>query len=55
MGREKDELDKVEQGRFLAAKKDDRRCKYCDRVIPYGEDVGQHGECGECVGALKDD
>jgi len=55
MGRAKDEMMRREQAQHDAAERDDRRCPYCNAVIPYGTDPGVYGECPACVGALKDD
>lgn len=55
MGTLKDDRERAEHGKRVAAERDDRRCPYCSSVIPYGQDRGPHGECYACVGALKDD
>ena len=55
MGRAKDEMLKREEAQHAAAQRDNRRCPYCNAVIPYGTDRGPHDECPACVGALKDD
>lgn len=55
MGQEKEKRIVAEQTQHDAAKRDGRRCPYCQSVIPYGTNPGTHGECPACVGALKDD
>ena len=55
MGRDKQDQIERTEAQHEAAKRDGRRCPYCSAVIPHGTNLGQHGECPACVGALKDD
>lgn len=55
MGQAKEEMLRREEAQYEAARRDDRRCPYCNAVIPYGTEPGPHNECPACVGALKDD
>lgn len=55
MGREKEALIKQDQDRYDAAKRDGRRCKLCNAVIPYGETPGDQSElCVACYSSMKD-
>jgi len=54
MGQEKHAIEMREQARYDAARRDGRRCPYCNNVIPYGQERGPNRECPACVGALKD-
>lgn len=53
MSHVKREVEEREQAQHYAAKRDGRRCPYCDAIIPCGTDAGPHDECPACVGALK--
>lgn len=55
MGQSKRESEEREQGQYDAAERDGRRCAFCERVVPYGIELGPNGEGPECVGALRDD
>lgn len=55
MSRAKRDIEEREDDRHDAAKRDDRRCAYCNAVVPYGTDLGPNGECPACVGAMKAD
>ena len=53
MSREKERMQRQEEGAYVAARRDNRRCGWCGAVIPYGYARGPHGECPACVGALR--
>ena len=55
MGRDKQDRIERDEAQHEAAKRDERRCPYCDAVVPYGTDFGPRKECPACVGALKDE
>ena len=56
MGRDKEEQLKNEQAAFEAAQRENRRCIYCDGVIPFGENPeGQEKICGSCYNSVKSD